>query len=397
MDPGTDTLSGHYIEQWCLLTSTFPHAQARSLPPPSTYLRSDHSNLSPLPTALHFQHFNASRSSLSRRAQTSSIGGRSSTTIPSQPVLHRLHSRDVSFPPPASRPLEMDPKTGLPNLDEFSFASILSAIEEDIAPSVDAVAEILGRSRLVLADQHESHLPPQGEIRGPPHGLRSVAEASSSDEHLVSADDVLIAREDASILDPSVLGSAVYGYLDRLQVLPHSRQHHVVEHGRSLSGSANPRGPTGVNDDVHYSSVSHSSLQSGSHQPRMLLPLPLVDQEQRPCRATSAMVSETFLSPSANAHISPEPTLDNIDGRDELRYPYAYSGMSSPHQRTFRERITSLVPTSLIPNMSSATRGRPKRPVSAESQLREILDRHPRPGRARDDLSRIEETSDMYG
>lgn len=400
MDPQADTSSGRYIEQWSFLTSSLSHDQARSLPPPSTYLRSDHSNLSPLPTALHFQHLNASRSSLSRRAQTSSIGGRSSTTIPSQPVLHRVHSQNVSFPnhpPQTHRPPIMDQKTGLPSLQEFTFASILSAIEEDIAPNVDAVAEILGRSRLVLADQHDSHLPPQGEIRGPAHGLHSVAEASSSNEHLITADDVLIAREDASLIDASVLGSAVYGYLDRLQVMPHTEQSHGAEGRRPLSGSENPPSPPGVDDIAYYPGNSQPSLQSGTHSSRMLLPQPLVDQERRPSRATGAVVSETFLSPSANALILPEHPLRELSSREELLFPYAYSGMSGPHQMSFRQRITSLVPTSLIPNMSSLTRGKPKRPVSAEAQLREILERHPRPGRGRDDLATVEERPDMYG
>lgn len=291
----------------------------------------------------------------------------------------------------------MDQKTGLPSLQEFTFASILSAIEDNIAPDVDAVAEILGRSRLVLADQHDSHLPPQGEIRGPAHGLHSVAEASSSNEHLVPADDVLIAREDASLIDASVLGSAVYGYLDRLQVVAHPEQSHGAQGGRPLSGLENPPSPPGVDDIVYYRSNSQPTLQSGTHSSRMLLPQPLADQERRPSRATGAVVSETFLSPSANALILPEHPLSEISSREELLYPYAYSGMSGPHHTSFRQRITSLVPTSLIPNMPSLIRGKPKRPASAEAQLREILERHPLPGRARDDLSRLEEGPDMYG
>lgn len=52
----------------------------------------------------------------------------------------------------------------LPPLERFSFQDILASIDPDVKGSIDAIAEICGRSRMSLADQYGSHLPPQGEL-----------------------------------------------------------------------------------------------------------------------------------------------------------------------------------------------------------------------------------------
>ena len=113
----------------------------------------------------------------------------------------------------------------LPPLEEFSIRGILAAIAEDIEEDVNAISEILGRSRLVLADQHDSQMPPQGEIRAMSSPLQAVAEASASNERLAAgADDVLILQEDASLVEGSHTGSAAYGLLERLQTVPRTRR-----------------------------------------------------------------------------------------------------------------------------------------------------------------------------
>jgi len=115
----------------------------------------------------------------------------------------------------------MDKKNGLPALEEFSIQGILSAIQEDIEGDMNTIAEILGRSRFVLADQHDSHMPPQGEITGSRmHSpLRGIDEAMDSNEQLI-ADDVLILNDDASLVDGSNTGLGAYGLLERLQAIP---------------------------------------------------------------------------------------------------------------------------------------------------------------------------------
>lgn len=54
----------------------------------------------------------------------------------------------------------------LPSADDFSFSAILRAVDPEIRDAIDAIAEICARSRMSLADEYDSHLPPQGEITG---------------------------------------------------------------------------------------------------------------------------------------------------------------------------------------------------------------------------------------
>jgi hypothetical protein len=118
----------------------------------------------------------------------------------------------------------MADKDELPPASDYSIESILAAIEPEIEGTIDAIAEIMGRSRLALANEYDSHLPPQGEIRASTHpALLPVEEASSSNERL-AADNVIIVPEDASLVDGSNAGSAAYGLLERLRVAPRRSQ-----------------------------------------------------------------------------------------------------------------------------------------------------------------------------
>jgi len=113
--------------------------------------------------------------------------------------------------------MRTDTESGLPAKEEFSIQGILDAIHEDIEGDLNTMAEILGRSRFVLADQHSAQMPPQGEIV-----LRQVGEVEPEviNEGRLADESVLILNEDASLVDGSDSGSAAYGLLERLQVAP---------------------------------------------------------------------------------------------------------------------------------------------------------------------------------
>ncbi|KAJ9617062.1 hypothetical protein H2200_000783 [Cladophialophora chaetospira] len=418
MDARTDTPSARFGGQWAFLSSP-PAAGTRSLPHSSSYLRSDRSNISPLPTTLTFHQLNASQSSLPRHARAPSTGGRSSTTTaPSQPVLVRVHSADPILqirpstrPPRPRRKLKLN-KMDLPPLEAFSIRGILAAIAEDIEEDVDAIAEILGRSRLVLADQHDSHMPPQGEIRAALSPLQAVAEASSSNERLaVVGDEILILREDASLVEGSHTGSAAYGLLERLQTLPRTRR--MIS---EIPGPVTLRPGTG--SIRHYSAPpvipTAPALVQDRGTPyvaplpfssRQLLQSPTNDSEvhDNPSRTTKAVVSETYLSAGANATTVSDPPVVSEGGRHYPLYSFDYTELfegpvpsPAPIRMTLRERIQSLIPRMELPNLASWVHGQQTSANSAESQLREILHRQPHlrgPG----DNEAPEEDPEMYG
>ncbi|KAL9039452.1 MAG: hypothetical protein Q9214_004872 [Letrouitia sp. 1 TL-2023] len=89
-----------------------------------------------------------------------------------QPVLVREYSNS-SHTAEASKQAKMKQKrrseldqrsSDLPALENFSFQDILASIDPDIRGSIDTIAEICGRSKMSLADEYGSHLPPQGDL-----------------------------------------------------------------------------------------------------------------------------------------------------------------------------------------------------------------------------------------
>ncbi|KAH7079720.1 hypothetical protein FB567DRAFT_127809 [Paraphoma chrysanthemicola] len=107
----------------------------------------------------------------------------SRTTVTSQPVVVRTYSGSRHNSRPGSgfntpRSFAMNGHTTasalsaglagrseqLPSADDFSFSAILRAVDPEIRDAIDAIAEICARSRMSLADEYDSHLPPQGEI-----------------------------------------------------------------------------------------------------------------------------------------------------------------------------------------------------------------------------------------
>lgn len=105
----------------------------------------------------------------SNRGATDSGETRSSSST--EPVLVRKYSNPT--PEAASskraqmkknRKSKMDPKYDLPPLESFSFQDILASIDPEVKASIDSIAEICGRSKMSLADEYSSHLPPQAEF-----------------------------------------------------------------------------------------------------------------------------------------------------------------------------------------------------------------------------------------
>ncbi|ETN36372.1 uncharacterized protein HMPREF1541_08649 [Cyphellophora europaea CBS 101466] len=398
-----DTLSGRFHGQWAFLSNPPPppnHGQARSLPPSSSYLRSDRSSASPRVAVLPFHHGNASRSSLNRNNKTASVGAHSygSATTPSQPVLLRINS-DVA----SSHILDPSPRnprrTGimsrpdqLPPLSAFSFDGILGSIQEVIEEDLNGIAEIMGRSRLVLADQHDSHLPPTGEIRA--GLLPALAEASSSNERL-AGDDVMILDENASLIDGSHAGSAAYGLLERLQAVPRTRRMHSdfpTSYARSsMSGTEarvlTPTIPTDVIDSP--TSPPPEGSQSSRKPSSSLLRLTSAGAATTTEAPTAAVVSsEVWLSAGSKGQFS-IPIVSEA-GKHFALYSYDESQIfeaEDPQQSpgpSFAARMQRLVLLKDLQGALAWTLGHRSRDTAsggsssdAESQLRDILGKHP--------------------
>lgn len=116
---------------------------------------------------------------------------KSPTTTGSKPVLVRGPSTKPDMKkkhPPMNR--SISPK--LPPVESFSFQDILNSIGPEANASIDAIAEICGRSKMSLAAEHSSHRPPQGHLATTrsspdpfflPARLEPVAETSSNRPH----------------------------------------------------------------------------------------------------------------------------------------------------------------------------------------------------------------------
>lgn len=109
------------------------------------------------------------------------------------PVLVRAYTGQSSTRFNASRARIGDTEA-LPPISSYAFANILKAADgPDVQAAIDGIAEICAKTRLSLADEYGSHLPPLGEITAAssaavrPHLLRpgmrraltSVPEGSS--------------------------------------------------------------------------------------------------------------------------------------------------------------------------------------------------------------------------
>ncbi len=107
----------------------------------------------------------AHQASLNRaKGKDVAISSEPQSTTNSKPVLVRKPSNKIEMRrKPACRAATGSPK--LPPLESFTFQDILASIGPDADASIDAIAEICGRSKMSLAEEHGSHLPPQGNAR----------------------------------------------------------------------------------------------------------------------------------------------------------------------------------------------------------------------------------------
>jgi hypothetical protein len=255
----------------------------------------------------------------------------------------------------------MGKRDELPPISDFTIDGILSAIQPDIEGTIDAIAEIMGRSRLSLANEYDSHMPPQGEIRANSRSaLLPVEEASSSNEQL-AADNVIIVPEDASLVDGSHGGSAAYGLLERLRVSPRTRRSDLMA-PRALSSPAiledfdEPRSP----------STPRTLLNNGA-------------------RATEPTVSETYISAGANDRLASSPIMvvegDHLLYYDDSNMLEELSEPQSPERvPSIQTRMQNLSLVSDLRGLAAwlhrDRRGNPTSQEDAESRLRTILERH---------------------
>lgn len=121
-----------------------------------------------------------------RRKKFEAVDSTPSST--SQPVLVRTYSGS-SGRVGSSKQGEMEKNRklnvknkpcDLPRLESFSFQDILASIDPDIHLSIDAIAEICGRSKLSLADEYSSHRPPHEELTSLQTDLGTVLPAHLS-------------------------------------------------------------------------------------------------------------------------------------------------------------------------------------------------------------------------
>ncbi|KAL8784995.1 MAG: hypothetical protein Q9213_003656 [Squamulea squamosa] len=111
--------------------------------------------------------------------QDSQTGRRSKTpdcesVTSTQPVLVREYSQGSSTSGSPRQPDMRSTKRSngyrsseMPPLESFSFQDILASIDADVHVSVDKIAEICGRSKMSMADEYSSHMPPQSDFTVP--------------------------------------------------------------------------------------------------------------------------------------------------------------------------------------------------------------------------------------
>lgn len=140
------------------------------------------SNTQPHPSGIDAQERNSAHQAALRRLTGTSTVRRnsdavdSSSSSSSQPVLVRTYSNPTADSG-SSNPTKMEKRSksrmksrsyDLPPLQSFSFQDILASIDPEVRRSIDAIAEICGRSKLSLSDEYGSHRPPQGALTSQP-------------------------------------------------------------------------------------------------------------------------------------------------------------------------------------------------------------------------------------
>lgn len=156
-----------------VLVRTYTPTESRSF---STANLSSPPPLAPTPalfSSASLLNFKTTLVSIRGRISAPSSAGRSSLASPSlltQQKSQRYRQEQVlSSPAAAAVRSAMAESSRIPPVDAFTFENILRAVEPDIQPALNAIAEICSRSKLSLADEYAAHLPPQGEISASHH------------------------------------------------------------------------------------------------------------------------------------------------------------------------------------------------------------------------------------
>ena len=89
---------------------------------------------------------------------------KSQTNANSKPVLVRGPSTKPDMKKKRQLTTTKSTSPPIPPLESFSIHDILDSIGPDADASIDAIAEICGRSKMSLAAEHSSHRPPQGHL-----------------------------------------------------------------------------------------------------------------------------------------------------------------------------------------------------------------------------------------
>ncbi|KAL9019186.1 MAG: hypothetical protein Q9180_008695, partial [Flavoplaca navasiana] len=152
----------------------------------------------------------------------------SESVASTQPVLVKEYSQatPLSSSPSQFKMRSTKRSTGyrsseMPPLESFSFQDILASIDSDVALSIDNIAEICGRSKMSMADEYSSHMPPQGDV--------SIARLQGS------GNDLVVSR-----LDPVEEASSTHEIIDgaqRTRIARLSLANPVVNQGDLLSTS----------------------------------------------------------------------------------------------------------------------------------------------------------------
>lgn len=380
-------------------------------------LRVDESTLAHRAAALRQLNGNP-RGNPRKHRQTKSIPSRSS--LASQPVLVRTYSANVSSQspsisqpsPPPSRGTRMSRRPELPPVHEFSIDGILQAIEPDIQGTIDSIAEICGRSRLALANEYESHMPPQGEIRATriplDRPLLPVEEASSSNERL-AGEGVFIVGDDTSVADSRLHGgSAAYGSLLRTASLAGGYGRRSDPSWRNTSMPIEPHTPRSVSVPDASINVGESAFPSPpflrDRAPRSksaswaLLGRNVHDPNHDRTRGivTMPVVSEILLDAGANGTPAQSLPIVSEAGRN---YPL-YTFDEQPHFEALQANISPSRLRALQTRVQNdfqswiAWLNRDRRDQdrqSAETRLRLILEHQNIPGVAEDELEHSEQ------
>jgi hypothetical protein len=140
-----------------------------------------------------------------------------------------------------------------PDPASFSFAEILASIEDDIKGDIDAIAQIAGKSRLSLANEYDSHLPPHAQIAAPAgsamSGIRFATPELVFSQQLETVDEVESIRGDESAPNRTLRGRP--GSYTLLATSPISDRH-----SRPMSGT------NMVNAERHYGESTYEERQA---------------------------------------------------------------------------------------------------------------------------------------